>query len=69
MASKNGCNSDMVKGPVGFNSTRINPAKASGRNSLSKGGVNDHLGGTKVSAKGPVAAGKAGQGKMGNDKR
>ena len=39
MASKNGVNADMVKGPVGKNSTRINPVSFA-RNNMSKGGVN-----------------------------
>jgi hypothetical protein len=39
MAHKNGCNSYMVKGPVGKNSTRMNPTDFA-RNNMSKGGVN-----------------------------
>jgi hypothetical protein len=46
MAKMNGVNSDMVKGPIGQRSTRIDPTDFE-RNNLSKGGVNHHLGGHK----------------------
>jgi hypothetical protein len=46
MAKMSGCNSDMVKGPVGKNSTRMNPT-AFARNNMSKGGVNNMMLGSK----------------------
>lgn len=45
MAFKGGCNADMPQGSVGKNNKRVNPGKAT-RQNLSKGGVNDHIGGT-----------------------
>lgn len=62
MAKMNGCNSDMVKGPIGSRSTRMNPTKFA-RNNLSKGGVNDQMGGTRDKMTGSVPAGAAHQGK------
>lgn len=63
MAKMNGCNSDMPKGTVGTNETRVNPATA-GRNNLSKGGVNKHSGGSDVwGKKAAVKSGGVAQGK------
>jgi hypothetical protein len=62
MAKMNGCNADMPKGPVGSRSTRINP-NSFARNNLSKGGVNDQMGGTKDKMTCKVAAGGVSQGK------
>lgn len=66
MAKMNGCNDGMVA-PNGKMSTRVNPAD-SARNSMSKGGVNDHAHGSdKFSNKPKLAAGKNGTGKFRQD--
>lgn len=44
MAKMNGCNADMPTGPIGKNSTRMNPNDFA-RNNLAKNGVNQDLGG------------------------
>ena len=62
MAKMNGCNGDMVKGPVGMKSVRVNPAQIN-RANLAKGGVNGDIGGTKEAYKPCIPAGKAGDNK------
>lgn len=57
MAKINGCNSDMVKGPVGAHSTRVNPASIT-RANLAKGGVNKAI--AKAPYKPKMPSGKAG---------
>lgn len=57
MAMKNGCNSDMPKGPIGSRSTRMNP-NSFARNNLAKGGVNEHQGGHKGDAKTSMGSAK-----------
>lgn len=62
MAKMNGCNSDLVDGPIGSRSTRTNPGRIQ-RNNLAMGGVNKHSGGSDVWGKKPaLAAGKNGTG-------
>lgn len=69
MAKMNGCNSDMPKGPIGKNSTRINP-NSFARNNMSKGGVNAHAGGSDTwDTKPKLSAGDNGLGKHRHDKR
>lgn len=69
MAKMNGVNSDIVTGPVGSKSTRMNPAMSK-RNNLASGGVNQHLGGSDEMGKKPgLGKGQNGQGKYKHDKR
>lgn len=60
MGKIGGCNSDMVKGPIGKNSTRINPTSFA-RNNMSKGGVNSGIPNSASVKAGGVAQGKTHQ--------
>lgn len=63
MARMNGCNADLPTGPIGDKSTRMNPAKAT-RQNMSRGGVNDHSGGSdKWDGKPALSKGDNGTGK------
>ncbi len=67
MAKMNGCNADMPKGPIGKNSTRMNP-NSFARNNLAMGGTNAH--GSNVGSEKPkLSAGSNGTGKHRHDKR
>lgn len=63
MAKMNGCNQDFdsAKSPQGVK--RVTPSSFA-RNNMSKGGTNDHLGGTTTAGKRlPISKGKAHDGK------
>lgn len=62
MAKMGGCNA-YIAGPNGTHSTRMQPQNL-GRKNMSKGGVNDHSGGSDAwGVKPKVKAGGASQGK------
>ena len=69
MAKMNGCNTGFMDMKGAQGKMRVVPAQWA-RNNLSKGGVNDHAGGTdKPAKKPPLSAGSMGQGKHRHDKR